>query len=188
MAVDLTFIPEMLIYPRSMNNFIWSAALRLHATCTNFGGLLVVRAVLSMCEGAVTAGFMIITSMFYKRTEQMSHAGWWCTRDGIPEARTDSCYTRMRRSHGWNRLHSPQLRFLWRLTHSVRSSCAVTMVSLLAHLHTCFAELNNLLTVQKVHDNNRWHDLFCIYSLLALCLPSFQEYATVSDSAPHGYE
>ena len=63
----------------SINIFVWGVALCCHAACKNFGGLFAVRFILGMCEGAVTAGFIIITSMFYTRTEQMSRVGWWCT-------------------------------------------------------------------------------------------------------------
>jgi hypothetical protein len=33
-----------------------------------------------MCEGSVTAGFMIVTSMFYTRNEQTLRVGYWCKR------------------------------------------------------------------------------------------------------------
>lgn len=49
-----------------------------HAACTNFGGLLACRFVLGICEGSVTPGFMIITSMFYTRKEQTLRVGYWC--------------------------------------------------------------------------------------------------------------
>lgn len=31
-----------------------------------------------MCEGSITAGFMIVTSMFYTRKEQTLRVGYWC--------------------------------------------------------------------------------------------------------------
>lgn len=31
-----------------------------------------------MCEGAITAGFLIVTSMFYTRQEQTVRVGYWC--------------------------------------------------------------------------------------------------------------
>lgn len=49
-----------------------------HAACTNFAGLFVVRLILGMCEGAITAGFMIVSSMFYTRNEQTVRVGYWC--------------------------------------------------------------------------------------------------------------
>lgn len=30
-------------------------------------------------EGAITPGFMIVTSMFYTRAEQTKRVGYWCT-------------------------------------------------------------------------------------------------------------
>lgn len=64
--------------PRSINIFIWGVALCAHAACHSFGGLLVARFVLGMCEAAITPGFMIVTSMFYTRDEQVRRVGYWC--------------------------------------------------------------------------------------------------------------
>jgi ACS family allantoate permease-like MFS transporter len=49
-----------------------------HAACTSFGGLFAVRFVLGVCEGSITAGFMIVSGMFYTRKEQTYRVGWWC--------------------------------------------------------------------------------------------------------------
>ncbi|KAJ6530075.1 major facilitator superfamily domain-containing protein [Mycena vulgaris] len=54
----------------SINILVWGIALASHAACKNFGGLFAVRLVLGMCEGCVTAGFLLVTSMFYTRKEQ----------------------------------------------------------------------------------------------------------------------
>ncbi|PPR00815.1 hypothetical protein CVT26_012456 [Gymnopilus dilepis] len=54
----------------SFNIFVWAVALCAHAACKNFAGLFVVRLILGMCEGSITAGFMIVSSMFHTRTEQ----------------------------------------------------------------------------------------------------------------------
>jgi len=62
----------------SINIFVWSIALLGHAACKTFAGLFVVRAILGACEGSVTAGFLIVSSMFYTRTEQTLRIGYWC--------------------------------------------------------------------------------------------------------------
>lgn len=67
-----------LSWPSSLNIFVWSIALCCHAACKNFAGLFVVRIFLGICEGSITAGFMIISSMFYTRTEQTLRVGYWC--------------------------------------------------------------------------------------------------------------
>ncbi|THU84915.1 MFS general substrate transporter [Dendrothele bispora CBS 962.96] len=67
----------------SINIFCWSIALLCHAACHSFGGLLVVRLLLGVFEGAVTPGFMIVTSMFYTRDEQTKRTGWWFLTNGI---------------------------------------------------------------------------------------------------------
>ena len=62
----------------SFNISIWAVALCAHAACKNFAGLFVVRLILGMCEGSITAGFLIVSSMFYTRKEQTLRVGYWC--------------------------------------------------------------------------------------------------------------
>ena len=65
-------------YISSLNIFIWAIALCCHAGCQNFAALFVVRFILGMCEGSMTAGFLIVSSMFYTREEQTARVGYWC--------------------------------------------------------------------------------------------------------------
>ncbi|KAJ7860099.1 MFS general substrate transporter [Mycena olivaceomarginata] len=69
----------------SINIFVWAIALACHAACKDFGGLLVVRLVLGMCEGCVTAGFLLVTAMFYTRTEQTLRVGYWFLMNGTAQ-------------------------------------------------------------------------------------------------------
>lgn len=62
----------------SFNIFVWSVALLCHAAATNFGGLFACRVFLGICEGAITPGFLLVTSMFYTRQEQSQRVGYWC--------------------------------------------------------------------------------------------------------------
>ncbi|KAH9049317.1 MFS general substrate transporter [Lactarius hengduanensis] len=59
----------------SLNIFVWAIALCCHVACKNFTGLFVVRLILGMCEGSITAGFMIVSSMFYTRSEHTARVG-----------------------------------------------------------------------------------------------------------------
>ncbi|KAI5983666.1 MFS general substrate transporter [Pisolithus albus] len=61
----------------STNIFVWSIALLCHAACKNFKGLFLVRFILGMCEGSITAGFLIVSAMFYTRKEQTLRVGYW---------------------------------------------------------------------------------------------------------------
>ena len=65
-------------YVSSLNIFIWGIAVCCHAACKNFAGLFAVRFVLGICEGSITAGFMIVSSMFYTRREHTARVGYWC--------------------------------------------------------------------------------------------------------------
>ncbi|KAJ7081269.1 MFS general substrate transporter [Mycena epipterygia] len=64
----------------SINILVWAVALCSHAACKNFGGLFAVRLVLGMCEG-----FMIVSSMFYTRTEQTLRVGYWFLMNGTAQ-------------------------------------------------------------------------------------------------------
>ncbi|KAF8268361.1 MFS general substrate transporter [Lactarius quietus] len=69
----------------SLNIFVWAVALCCHAACKNFTGLFVVRLILGMCEGSITAGFMIVSSMFYTRREQTARVGYWFLMNGTAQ-------------------------------------------------------------------------------------------------------
>ncbi|KAI0920708.1 hypothetical protein AcV5_010382 [Taiwanofungus camphoratus] len=69
---------------RSINIFIWGVALSAHAACKNLLRLFIVRSILGMCEGSITAGFMIVSSMFYTRNEQTLRIGYWCKACFLP--------------------------------------------------------------------------------------------------------
>lgn len=69
----------------SINIFIWGIALCAHAACKNFTGLFLVRSILGACEGSITAGFMIVSSMFYTRNEQTLRVGYWFLMNGTAQ-------------------------------------------------------------------------------------------------------
>ncbi|KAG9308683.1 MFS general substrate transporter [Chiua virens] len=65
----------------SFNIFVWGIALVCQAASNDFAKLFVCRFFLGACEGSITAGFMIVSSMFYTRKEQTLRVGYWCTLD-----------------------------------------------------------------------------------------------------------
>ncbi|KAG1826874.1 MFS general substrate transporter [Suillus subaureus] len=67
----------------SINIFLWAVVLLCHAACKSFGSLLAVRFLLGMCEGAITPGFMIVTSMFYTNAEKTRRVGYWFLMNGF---------------------------------------------------------------------------------------------------------
>ncbi|KAG6909275.1 hypothetical protein DXG01_001219 [Tephrocybe rancida] len=69
----------------SINIFVWAVALCCHAATKNFAGLFICRLILGMCEGSITAGFLIVTSMFYTRTEQTLRVGYWFLMNGVAQ-------------------------------------------------------------------------------------------------------
>ncbi|KAJ7871730.1 major facilitator superfamily domain-containing protein [Mycena leptocephala] len=79
----------------SINIFIWAVALTSHAACTSFGGLFAVRLILGMCEGSITAGFMIVSSMFYTRKEQTLRVGYWFLMNGTGILHSPACFIQL---------------------------------------------------------------------------------------------
>ncbi|KIJ61701.1 hypothetical protein HYDPIDRAFT_115502, partial [Hydnomerulius pinastri MD-312] len=69
----------------SLNIFVWAIALICQAACTNFAGLFVCRLLLGVCEGSITAGFMIVSSMFYTRNELTLRVGYWFLMNGTAQ-------------------------------------------------------------------------------------------------------
>ncbi|KAI6010102.1 MFS general substrate transporter [Pisolithus microcarpus] len=69
----------------SANIFVWAIALSCHAACKNFTGLFIVRFILGMCEGSITAGFLIVSAMFYTRKEQTLRVGYWFLMNGTAQ-------------------------------------------------------------------------------------------------------
>ncbi|KAH7339979.1 MFS general substrate transporter [Rhizoctonia solani] len=69
----------------SINITCWGIALTFHSACKNFGGLMACRIFLGICEGSITAGFMITTSMFYTRAEQSLRVGYWFLMNGTAQ-------------------------------------------------------------------------------------------------------
>ena len=79
---QLSIVCDIFVYSDdycSINIFLWAVVLLCHAACKSFGALFAVRFLLGMCEGAITPGFMIVTSMFYTHAEQTRRVGYWCT-------------------------------------------------------------------------------------------------------------
>ncbi|KZV92689.1 MFS general substrate transporter [Exidia glandulosa HHB12029] len=69
----------------SLNIFLWAIFLGMHPLCKNFGSLFALRFLLGASEGAVTAGLMLVTGMFYTRTEIGERIGWTFQCNGFAQ-------------------------------------------------------------------------------------------------------
>ncbi|SCU86230.1 LADA_0D13190g1_1 [Lachancea dasiensis] len=67
----------------SINIFLWGVVLTLTSVAQNYGGLLALRWFLGMFESSVTPGFVLITAMWYKRSEQAKRMGFWLAANGL---------------------------------------------------------------------------------------------------------
>ena len=73
-----------------------------HAACKNFAGLFVVRVLLGACEGSITAGFLLTSSMFYTRKEQTLRIGYWCEFTFVSERVRAWFLSNITSFDGWN--------------------------------------------------------------------------------------
>lgn len=69
----------------SYNILFFGIFLMLHSACSSFAPLLILRLGLGACEGAVTAGFLIVTSQFYLIEEQTARVGYWFLMNGTAQ-------------------------------------------------------------------------------------------------------
>ncbi|KAJ6123896.1 hypothetical protein N7471_011213 [Penicillium samsonianum] len=58
---------------------LWAIVLACHAATTNFAGLMVARFFLGCTEASLSPGFTLITSLWYRTSEQpLRHGIWFC--------------------------------------------------------------------------------------------------------------
>lgn len=69
----------------SVNIFVWGGILACTAACKNWAGLMLVRTFLGIFESTVTPGFVLITSQWYKRSEQPLRIGIWYSFNGFAQ-------------------------------------------------------------------------------------------------------
>lgn len=60
-----------------VNIVLWGIVLALHSVCVNFTGLVTVRTLLGIFEAACQPSFIVLSSMWYKREEQMARVTYW---------------------------------------------------------------------------------------------------------------
>ncbi|TKA24208.1 hypothetical protein B0A50_05972 [Salinomyces thailandicus] len=60
----------------------WGTILALHAACHNFAGLVTVRTLLGIFESVCQPSFLVMSSMWYKRSEQAETVTYWYMMNG----------------------------------------------------------------------------------------------------------
>lgn len=60
-----------------INIVLWGTVLALHSVCANFTVLVTVRTLLGIFEAACQPSFIVLSSMWYKREEQMARVAYW---------------------------------------------------------------------------------------------------------------
>lgn len=67
----------------SANILLWGIVLTCHVFVHNYASILVVRFFLGALEATVTPAFVILTSAWYKQSEQGKRAGLWLSCNGV---------------------------------------------------------------------------------------------------------
>ncbi|EUC67298.1 MFS general substrate transporter [Rhizoctonia solani AG-3 Rhs1AP] len=67
----------------SLMVIIWGVVVMLTVVVTSYPGIIVQRVFLGVIESAVSPGFVIISSMWYKRSEQPMRIGIWYSATGL---------------------------------------------------------------------------------------------------------
>ncbi|KAL1953283.1 hypothetical protein VTO42DRAFT_3317 [Malbranchea cinnamomea] len=65
-----------------INIILWGAVLALHAACKNFASLVTVRTLLGIFEACCQPTFVILSSLWYKRSEQAQAVTYWYMMNG----------------------------------------------------------------------------------------------------------
>ncbi|KPV72311.1 uncharacterized protein RHOBADRAFT_18147 [Rhodotorula graminis WP1] len=63
--------------------FLWGVTALLTIVCTSYEGLVVQRVFLGVLESSISPGFVLITSQWYKKSEQAARLGVWYSATGI---------------------------------------------------------------------------------------------------------
>lgn len=66
-----------------ISTFLWSIIMFGHIGCKNYAGILVCRFLLGVFEAPISGGFVLFTSLFYTRKEQVTRTMFWGSMQGI---------------------------------------------------------------------------------------------------------
>jgi MFS family permease len=69
----------------SINIILWGSVLALHAACPNFASLIAVRTLLGIFEAVCQPSFLVLSSMWYKRSEQAQTVTYWYMMNGAQQ-------------------------------------------------------------------------------------------------------
>jgi MFS family permease len=61
----------------------WGVVLTAHAACRSYAGLLTVRFLLGALESTITPGFLLFTSIWYRKEEQAQRVTAWLACNGV---------------------------------------------------------------------------------------------------------
>ncbi|KAG8855945.1 hypothetical protein FRB91_001465 [Serendipita sp. 411] len=65
--------------------FLWAMLVGVHCAAIGYKKLIALRILLGFTEGCITPGIMLVTSMFYTRTEMGERVGWTFQCNGIAQ-------------------------------------------------------------------------------------------------------
>ena len=66
----------------SVATVLWGITVMAAAACKSWEGLIIQRVFLGVIESAISPSFMLLTSKFYKQSEQPVRSSWWYSGNG----------------------------------------------------------------------------------------------------------
>lgn len=79
----------------SINIMLWGSILALHAACRNFASILAVRTLLGIFEAVCQPSFLVLSGMWYKRSEQAAIVTYWYMMNGGQQVSSLTFATRL---------------------------------------------------------------------------------------------
>ncbi|KAK5159399.1 hypothetical protein LTS14_002541 [Recurvomyces mirabilis] len=132
---------------------LWGTTLALHAVCKDFAGLVTVRTLLGIFEAVCQPSFVVLSSMWYKRSEQLLIVSLWYCMNGMQQivgGLLAYCFTLIQ--HG--PLKSWQAIFITYGCFSVLWGCFVLWWMPDSPMRAkCFSEEDKHLMVERVRSN-----------------------------------
>ncbi|KAL9619260.1 MAG: hypothetical protein Q9160_006112 [Pyrenula sp. 1 TL-2023] len=68
-----------------INIMLWGTILACHAAATNFAGLVALRTLLGIFEACCQPSFVLLSSIWYKRSEQTDRVSYWYMMNGAQQ-------------------------------------------------------------------------------------------------------
>ncbi|KAK4330274.1 Major facilitator superfamily domain-containing protein [Rhodotorula toruloides] len=132
---------------------LWGVVVCLTVVCTSYQGLIVQRVFLGVLESSVSPGFVLLTTMWYKRSEQATRLGIWYSATGIWSSFSGLVNFGLGSAHGSYPAWKRQYLFAGCLTILASSLLLFVLPSSPATPNRFFSEQERAVLVRRTRSN-----------------------------------